>query len=276
MHQGLYEPDPALKGFVNNIMVHELKVDAAHIRHTFPIPPLPEQCIFFYLRDRGDSENISSRQKEKTPSVMVVGPSIHRHNFTPGHDHLMIKVGFQPGGLYRLTGIPMTSLLCSDSFNGPDLLGIDIWEVYQQLQETDSISNMKLIVENYLLKQVNKLKPVLPIDHVFTRLIKERGMVKIDKLVSEACLSVRQFERVFQQRIGLTPKFFARLVRFNQAWIIKEQQPGVSWIRIAHECGYFDQMHLIRDFQEFTGANPSSIESELLTSQAKFFVRLFH
>ena len=123
---------------------------------------------------------------------------------------------------------------------------------------------MKTIVESFLLKQVWKLKPSLPIDHALHILIKERGLIKIDQLASTACLSIRQFERIFHQRIGLTPKHFSRLVRFSQAWTIKGQQPDISWIKIASECGYFDQMHLIRDFQEFAGANPSHIESELL------------
>ena len=99
--------------------------------------------------------------------------------------------------------------------------------------------------------------------------------MKIDQLASHACLSTRQLERIFQQRIGLPPKHFSRLVRFAQAWIIKEQQPGISWIKIAHECGYFDQMHLIRDFQKFAGVNPSSIESELSKSPVKLFNGLF-
>lgn len=134
---------------------------------------------------------------------------------------------------------------------------------------------MKLIVEKFLLNHVNKLKRSLPIDEMLPLLIKQRGLIKIDQLASLACLSVRQFERIFQQRIGLPPKYFSRLVRFAQAWIMKEQQPGISWIKVAHECGYFDQMHLIHDFQEFAGVNPSVIESELLNSPVKFFNRLF-
>jgi transcriptional regulator GlxA family with amidase domain len=99
--------------------------------------------------------------------------------------------------------------------------------------------------------------------------------MKIDQLASHACLSTRQFERVFEQRIGLSPKHFSRLVRFSQAWIMKEQQPDISWIKIAHDCGYFDQMHMIRDFKEFAGVNPSVIELELLKFPVKFFNRLF-
>jgi AraC-like DNA-binding protein len=276
MFQQFYEPHPALQGFVHNIMIHELKVGATETPHTFSIPPLPEQSLFFYVKDPSESEDASTKRKETLSSAIIVGPNLNRHSVTPGPHHLMIKVGFQPGGLYRFLGIPMSELLCRDSFDAVDLLGNEMKVLTDKLQEAVSIPEMVVIIESFLLKQVYKLKPALPIDKVLPLLIKERGLLKIDCLSDLACLSIRQFERVFAQRIGLPPKHFSRLVRFARAWILKEQQPSLSWIKIAYVCGYFDQMHLIRDFQEFAGTNPSSIESEILESQAKFFIRLFH
>lgn len=275
MFQQFYEPHPALKEFVNNIMIHQVKFDGSASQHQFPIPPLPEHCLFFYLRDRSDVENIVTNKRQTQPPSLIVGPNVNRHIIKPGHDHLMIKVGFQPGGLYRFLGIPMTELLCQDAFDGVDLLGKEMNEVTDQLREASSLFGMKLIVDRFLLKHIGRLTPTLPIDRVLPLLIKERGLLKIDQLASYACLSIRQFERVFQQRIGLPPKQYSRLVRFAQAWIMKEQHPESSWFKIALECGYFDQMHLIRDFQEFAGVNPSVIESALSTSEVKFFNRLF-
>lgn len=97
----------------------------------------------------------------------MTGPQINRHTITPGRDHLMIKVGFQPGGLYRFLGIPMSELLCQSEFDGVDLLGNEINEVNDQLREAISFYEMKMIVERFLLKHVNRLKPTLPIDQVF-------------------------------------------------------------------------------------------------------------
>ncbi|MDR6942272.1 helix-turn-helix domain-containing protein [Mucilaginibacter pocheonensis] len=276
MFQQFYKPHPALKEFVNNIMIHEVKLDAIHTPRAFPIPPLPEHCLMFYVRDAIDVEDPITKERRSMPSSIVIGPNLNRHIMIPGRHHLMIKVGFQAGGLYRLLGIPMSELLCNDEFDGLDLLGSEMNEVNDRLGEAVSFFEMKTIVEEFLLRRSAKLKQLLPIDHVLPLLIKEQGLLKIDLLASEACLSIRQFERVFQQRIGLSPKHFSRLVRFAQAWIIKEQHPGISWIKVANECRYFDQMHLIRDFREFAGANPSVIEQELLESQTKFFNRLFH
>lgn len=169
----------------------------------------------------------------------------------------------------------MQELLWSEATNASDLLGNEINQVMEQLEETESLQEMKIIVENYLLTHVNKIKQSLPIDAVLPLVIKNGGLINIDRLASDACLSIRQFERVFQQRIGLPPKFFSRLVRFAHAWTIKEKQPTISWIKIAHECGYYDQMHLIRDFKEFAGVNPSFIESELLQWKVRFNNQLF-
>jgi AraC-like DNA-binding protein len=275
MFQQFYQPHPALKDFVNNIMIDQIQFDETYISKSFPVPPLPEHGLFFYVRDKPDVEDTTTNKSQTLSSCIIVGPHVNRHTIIPSRNHLMIKVGFQPGGLYRFLGIPMNELLCNDPFNAMDFLGKEINDVNEQLQEALSFTEMKLIVEKFLQHHVNKLKKALPIDEVLSLIIKQGGLIKVDQLASQSCLSIRQFERVFQQRIGLPPKYFSRLVRFAQAWIMKEQKPGISWIKIAYECGYYDQMHLIRDFQEFAGVSPSVIESELLNSPAKFFNRLF-
>lgn len=275
MFQQIYEPHPALKGFVNNIMIHQMMSDAGQPKRSFSIPPLPEHCLFFYVRDRTDAENMANNKMETLSESVVIGPNTNRHIIRSGQNHLMIKVGFQPGGLYRLLGIPMKELLCKDSFDGQDFFGKEMNEVNNRLKYATSFTEMKLIIEVFLLKRSAKLKQILPIDEVLLLLIQERGLIKIDKLASHACLSMRQFERVFLQRIGIAPKHYSRLVRFSHAWIMKEQQPDIARIKVAHECGYYDQMHLIRDFHEFAGINPSVIEADFIDLPTKFFNRLF-
>lgn len=61
----------------------------------------------------------------------------------------------------------------------------------------------------------------------------------------------------------MPPKFFARLIRFSKAYRMRENFGQLSWTTIAHECGYFDQMHFIRDFKEFAGVAPGILEREL-------------
>src|SRR4051812_9441166 len=99
MFQQFYEPHAALKGFVNNIMIHEVKFDETQSPLNFSIPPLPEHCLFFYIRDQTAAVDPSTNKKETLSSSIIIGPTTNRHIITPGHNHLMMKVGFQLGGL---------------------------------------------------------------------------------------------------------------------------------------------------------------------------------
>src|SRR4051812_33464364 len=103
-------------------MIHQVNFDAKQPRLNFSVPPLPEHCLFFYLRDSSDAEDMATNKKETLSSSIVLGPHTSRHTITPGRSHLMIKVGFQPAGLYRLLGIPMNKLLSNDSVDSIDVL----------------------------------------------------------------------------------------------------------------------------------------------------------
>ena len=69
---------------------------------------------------------------------------------------------------------------------------------------------------------------------------------------------MRNFERRFSEQVGTSPKLFCRLVRFTAAVQFKIAHSKKSWTEVAYECGYFDQMHLIKDFKQFTNENPST------------------
>ena len=65
---------------------------------------------------------------------------------------------------------------------------------------------------------------------------------------------ISQFERV----VGLRPKSFARVCKFQRVVNLIEQQNSIEWSAIALDCGYYDQAHFIKEFQAFSGLNPSA------------------
>jgi AraC-like DNA-binding protein len=89
------------------------------------------------------------------------------------------------------------------------------------------------------------------------------GAVRIEDLANSSGLSLRQYERRFTTEIGFTPKFFARITRFQMALDTKRLAPGRSWMSVAHRLGYFDQMHMIRDFQSLGGNLPGEIFEQI-------------
>ena len=65
---------------------------------------------------------------------------------------------------------------------------------------------------------------------------------------------ITQFEKV----VGLRPKSFARVAKFNRVLKTIEETKQVEWTSIAYECGYYDQAHFIKEFHTFSGLNPST------------------
>jgi transcriptional regulator GlxA family with amidase domain len=95
--------------------------------------------------------------------------------------------------------------------------------------------------------------------HMFER----KGTARISDIANQTSLSLRQFERRFTSEIGIGPKLFARVARFQMVLDAKVRRRNASWLTLAHEFGYHDQMHMIRDFYGLSGFSPSSLLERL-------------
>lgn len=89
------------------------------------------------------------------------------------------------------------------------------------------------------------------------------GDVRIDRLARNAGLSVRQFDRSFLQEVGVRPKLYARIARFEAALDCKARSSTKSWTDVAHEFGSYNQMHMVHDFTDFTGETPTSTMTQV-------------
>ena len=260
----VYRPHPFLKSLINNIVIQKVNLDSSLPLPLFPMPPIQEQAIFFYPLDVVHLEIPTSHERIELPRSSIVARRFSRHNVMMGYNHMVIKVGFQPGGLYRLFGIPMSEYGADEDVNETALCidkGIPL--IIEQLQEALSFEHMIGIIQKWLLGKLHLVRNELPIDRVLPVILNKGNIGNITELASHACVSTRQLELLFQQRIGLTPQYYARLVRFTKAWTLKESAPDFAWTALAHTCGYFDQMHMLRDFKEFTGVTPTVAEKEL-------------
>jgi len=114
------------------------------------------------------------------------------------------------------------------------------------------------VLDNFLLKKFKaRTSNLRNIDKVAAYIDSRMGNVNLDWLTSQACMSVKTLERHFSEKIGLTPKYFSRIIRFKNAFQLLEsntKQPDV--IKIVEACGYTDQSHLIKEFRHFTNRTP--------------------
>jgi AraC-like DNA-binding protein len=262
MQMKFYTPHMLLQEFINCIMIVHVEANPGDAPIVSPYPPSPQNSLFFYINDQIKMQRDAASPFVLQPRSVMVGPQLTRVTLDINRSHKAVRVGFHPGGLYRMLGIPMGRLV-DESYDATDVFGNELQEVNNRLQETGSFDEIHGVIEKFLLKKVSALKRALPFDMAMLELLRLNGNVTVEKIASLACLSMRQFERVSKERIGLPPKLFARLVRFSKAYRLRESCATLSWTSIAYECGYFDQMHLIRDFKEFAGVAPGIIEKEL-------------
>lgn len=257
-----YVPHPALRNHISHIMVVEAKFDKAMLNFS-PFPPTPQHAIHFYPRDAvtaRDSKNCIHTQ----PASIIVGPQVSQVNIAMGMHHIIVSVAFMPGGMHRLLKMPMHELYDEPS-DANLLLGREIAEVNEQLQEAQTGLEMKNVVERFFMYKLDHCS-LLPWEHALKAQLKAN--MTIESAASLACLSLRQYERRAKEIMGYSPKIFSRLIRFSKAYRLKEQQPYLSWTNIAHSCGYFDQMHLIRDFKDFTDALPGTVAKQINNAPA--------
>jgi methylphosphotriester-DNA--protein-cysteine methyltransferase len=83
--------------------------------------------------------------------------------------------------------------------------------------------------------------------------------VDLGAMAAQSQLSVRQFERVFVEQVGVAPKMFGRIARFARVLQSKSDEPDRTWSEIVADAGYYDQMHFVRDCRAFGGDTPTAL-----------------
>lgn len=260
-----YKPIPELSDLVSRIMYVKYTLDPGNPRPVNPFPPQPEHTLYFYLGDSLRCRNYATGIESELPPSIVVGPQLNRVDLTMGINVFVVIVFFKVGGLFRLVGVPMREMM-DNSFDSSLLLGKEIKDLTEQLMNTENYNQRIMMIQQFLVSKIKTLKAGLPMEQVMTNAFVKNELTDIDRLAAQACISTRQFERQCYERIGMAPKTFARVARFSKAWFMREMNPQISWLSIAHACDYADQMHMIRDFKEFAGVTPGSLQNDLLKS----------
>ena len=262
MTDSIFIPHPALRDIVLCYTAVDVQIPYEAEPTVTPYPATPLQSIIFYGNHPLKMRKEGMKEFEQQAATMIIGPQYSRVDLVVKRCLKCIRVDFRPGGLFRLLGIPMKELF-DEAFDAEEIFGAELKELNEKLANTHNPETQKCLIELFLLHRLDRAHKALPFDKAMRILLENSGNLPIKELASMACLSLRQFERKCGERIGMPPKTFAKIARFSQAYRLKEAKPNLSWTAIAHSSGYYDQMHFIRDFKEFTGVVPTILNSEL-------------
>lgn len=258
---GIYDyrlPHPALRDHVRLLQIVACTFPSSMTQ--LPVKaywPRAESCLTFFPKDPEKIEYGFDGKPIESPRSRLYGQHTIATNRHVGRDFMVFQVQFQPGALYRLTGIPSHEL--SNTFvDAEAVFSKEIRLVNERLSYTRHYTEMISIVEDFLFYLINRSKKqLLPVDKVSRLIVERTGNISLDWLADQACLSQRQLYRQFMEREGVSPKLYARVARFEHIMKLKNAQPHKDWLTIALELGYYDYQHLVRDFKEFTHLTPN-------------------
>jgi AraC-like DNA-binding protein len=254
-------PTRCLEPFVRFYVQRDVRLGGATVVH--PVPARPAPMIVFDFNDPTNILRYEQNEVQKSPRAVVVGPQTYRRLEMQLRGALdTFVIGFQPDGIYRLFSVPASELTDFDC-EAHSVLGSMITKLGERLGNAKSFAERVQFVEEVLLPRALLSGGRDGMSAAAHGIILASGRARIPDLASKAGLGIRQFERRFLLQIGMRPKLFARVARFEAALEYKARFGNRSWADVAHSFGYHDQMHMVHDFAEFTGATPSETLDQL-------------
>jgi AraC-like DNA-binding protein len=249
-------PRPELRSVVRSF--EERRADLGSAVLSWPVAARPHQILNIHLAEPYQVR-IDGGPAAASPEIAVVGPQTYRraHVRLSGRVHVF-NILFQPTGLNRLAGIDMTALVDQDPA-ASDVLGKSAVALGDAVRAAPDFRLRVAAVERWVGMMLGERGPDGPIGLASRRMIAVRGRARIEDLVRESGLSTSQFQRRFSTQVGMTPKLYARTIRFDRALIARRDTPNRLWTDIIHELGYFDQAHFIRECHAFAGLPPTSL-----------------
>jgi AraC-like DNA-binding protein len=238
-----------------------------------------ETSLSFYLADKPQSHITECKDSILANKSNCLVGLLTRHNgmvnFTGSYHTFIIQ--FKANGLNTIFRMPMYEFT-DKIFTAEDVFGKQTNALHEQLLNAADIQQMASFADNFLLSFLNKQKKIAIAHDGITAIAKElyntTSLLSVAQYASKANMSIRTFERRFTEQAGVSCKFYTKLMRFNEAVKIKSMQPKKTWTSIAYDCGYFDQMHLIKAFKQFANESPSSFFSRNADLTPETFIKV--
>jgi AraC-like DNA-binding protein len=170
----------------------------------------------------------------------------------------MIGVHFKPGGAYPFFDLPLAELN-NTTVESDVFWNTAIHSIRDAVLNTESIEGKFKVLEDYfIVKGKHKLDPNIFINYAIGQLQQSPQLWTIEQLARKTGYTQKHLISLFKKYVGLSPKQFARIARFQKVITELEQRQAVEWTSLVYDCGYYDQAHFIKEFQSFSGINPSS------------------
>jgi len=250
-------PAPPIDRFVESVWLCRNAVDQRRLERVLPtgsgqlIVNLAEDATRTYqCTDRGLSTQVR-------PGSIVSGIATRCQIIDTEEQTHVAGVVFRPGGTKAFTRWPASEL------SNADVPVEDLWgkavadRLREQLLDAASPDAALNVLEEWLLETWLERSCHPAVCFALDAFLCSPSVARVSDVTGVISLSPRRFIEKFEAEVGLTPKRYCRLLRFQSAVKKAHRATPIDWTQLALDCGYFDQAHFIHDFREFAGITPS-------------------
>lgn len=229
--------------------------------------PNAEASVVFNLRDEPIVEYEDDGGMRRYGHAAISGARSNCFTIDCNQQERVIGIQFQPGGAFPFFPMPISELEDA-SFAMADLWGEEAGWMRERVLAAGSPRAMLQRLEVCLRERLRldaarratpRLERLHPaVRHVATELDRYGSTQTVAEVTEQVGLSQRRVAQLFHEQVGVSPKTFQRVRRFQHTLRRIAGQRSVDWADVALECGYYDQAHLSHDFRRLAGMTPGT------------------
>jgi AraC-like DNA-binding protein len=255
-----YRPGPPLNDFIDNFWLIE---GGQSPRLEKILPCGTSELVVNLQTDKIDIHNPVQPERYRRFSGAVISGTYSQSFICNALQHEAIMgVHFKAGGAFPFLKTEARELANTHA-NLDDLWGPSGLELRERLCAAATPQQRFQIMEGVLRSRLNQNDEGQRQTSAALTMFAMSGTGRLVRAVArELGFSQRRFIQTFTAHVGLTPKVFCRILRFQRARVLAEQLASPDWAQLAVACGYFDQSHLIKDFKEFSGSTPTTYSAQ--------------
>jgi AraC-like DNA-binding protein len=225
------------------------------------VPSGTMELVFNLNEDELGIYDTEQPESYRSFSGAVFSGTYVRSLFVDTRGHVM-GVHFKPGSAFSFLGVP-ASELAEIHVDLEALWGRSTQVLREQLCAAANPAKRFRVLERALVRRLeNTLEEHRAVRAALDIFGRDAGEATTRDLATHLGLSQRHFIKVFSNQVGVTPKQFGRVQRFQRALELTRSNSMPDWADVAVACGYFDQSHLIHDFQTLSGLSPTEFHRQ--------------
>lgn len=214
---------------------------------------LPDGCTELIIHYGQPFRKIDGNNQNQQETAFVFGQLDRFIDLLPGQNIGVMGVRFHPWGLNQFIKIPAANLK-GEAVSLKDLFGNAEQELVDKILESTNVKQKAEIMDRFLMNHFKNKTSYPGISSIIDLIKHHEGSLSIDRLTRMTGHSERQLERYFYNEIGLSPKSFSRILRFQN--VLRLATKARSLTDLALSAGYYDQAHFSREFTEIAGNSP--------------------